>query len=323
MGRKRTRDFDLPPRLHRKGAAYYYVSNERPRRWIPLGTDLNRARRAWADLECSTVEHLTVGALLERYLADFSDDWGTATRRQYAAFGRTLAAEFGELPVESLSAPALAQWRDRNRHRRGWINGCMAVLRPALAKAVEWGWCPTNPARDVAYFATHERDRYLTDAEYIAIRNQGADWLADAMTLSYFTTLRESDVLALRWSAVSDVIAVRQIKTGKRQEFIVTPALRVFLDRCRARPILGLFVIATDKGRPIKQRRLQEEFARARKAAGVKDARFHDIRGKAATDAKADGQDYQALLGHSDKRQSDAYVKAKETTRVEPLRRVL
>lgn len=55
----------------------------------------------------------------------------------------------------------------------------------------------------------------------------------------------------------------------------------------------------------------------------MKDARFHDIRGKAATDAKADGQDYQAMLGHSTKRQSDAYVKAKETTRVEPLRRVL
>lgn len=324
MGRHRTKDLDLPPHMARKGAAFYYVTNERPRRWIPLGTDLNRARRLWADLECHPVEQTTVGALLRRYLLDYADEWGESTRKQYTAFARTLESEFGEWAVESLSAPAIAQWRDRNRHRRVWINGCLSVLKPALSKAVEWGWIVVNPAREVEYFETAgARTRYLTDKEFCAIRDKAEPWLRDAMTLSYFTTLRESDVLALRWSAVSDVIAVTQQKTGKRQEFVVTPPLRAFLDHCRSKPIVGLYVISTAKGRPITQRRLQEEFARAREIAGVKDARFHDIRGKAATDAKADGQDYQAMLGHSTKRQSDAYVKAKETTRVEPLRRVL
>lgn len=322
MGRRRSKDFDLPPHMARKGAAFYYVTNDRPRRWIPLGTDLNRARRLWLDLECAPVAETTVAALLTRYLADFADDWSAATKRQYAAFAKTLTVEFGHLPVDGLTAPAVAQWRDRNRHRRGWINGCLAVLRPAIAKAVEWGWCQSNAAQ-VAGFAMFKRERYLTDAEFLAIRELGAKWLQEAMTLSYMTTLRESDVLALRWSSVTDVITVRQIKTGRRQEFIVTPSVRAFLDRCKAKPIVGLYVISTDKGRPITQNRLQVEFVRARKAANVKNARFHDIRGKAATDAKRDGQDYHAMLGHKSRAQSDAYVKAKETTRVEPMRRVL
>jgi integrase len=62
---------------------------------------------------------------------------------------------------------------------------------------------------------------------------------------------------------------------------------------------------------------------RAAKAAKVADAHFHDIRGKAATDAKRDGLDYQAMLGHSTKRMSDRYIHGKESVRVEPMRRAL
>lgn len=308
--------------MARKGAAYYYVTNEKPRRWIPLGTDLNRARRLWADLEYTAEAGITVEALLDRYMADFSAKWSKGTRRQYGHYAKVLIKEFGDLELDAVSSPLLCRWRDSNSHRSILINGCLGLLSPAMGKAVEWGWCAHNPAQ-VERFETFVRGRYLTDKEYCAIRAAGQPWLGEAMTLSYFTTMRESDVLALRWSAVSDVIAVTQVKTGKRQEFVVTPAVRKFLDHCKAKPILGLFVIATAKGRPLTARRLQEEFARAAAKAGVTDARFHDVRGKAATDAKADGQDYQAMLGHSDKRQSDAYVKAKEIVRVEPLRRVL
>lgn len=321
MGRRRSRDFALPPHMHRKREAYYYVTNEKPRRWIPLGSDLNHARRLWADLEFTGTQGETVESLLTRYLA--LGEWAPNTRKQYKHYADSLIAKFGTQELASVSTPQLALWRDDNAHRKGWINGCLALLTPAFAKAVEWGWCAHNPAREVQRFEMEERGRYLTDKEFCGIRENGERWLRDAMTLSYYIAARESDILSLRWSAVSDVIAVEQIKTGKRQEFTVTPHVKRLLDGIRARPIVGLYVIATEKGRPITAGRLQREFQRACKAAGVTDAIFHDIRGKAATDAKADGQDYQALLGHSNKRQSDAYVKAKEIVRVEPLRRVL
>lgn len=322
VGRRRSRDFGLPPRMHRKREAYYYVTNGKPRQWIPLGSDLNHARRLWADLEF-TGEGETVEDSLTRYTNERAAEWSERTRKQYRHYAKSLTAEFGSLELASLSTPMLDDWQQQNRHRKAWINGCLALLTPALAGAVRRGVIASNPALNLERFEGNVRERYLTDKEFVAIRSAAPQWLKDAMTLAYFTAMRESDVVALRWSAVSDVIAVEQKKTGKRQEFIVTPHVRRFLDSVKARPILGLFVIATNKGRPITEGRLQRAFKAACGVAKVTDATFHDIRGKAATDAKADGQDYQALLGHSSKRQSDAYVKAKEVTRVEPLRRVL
>lgn len=51
MGRNRTKDLDLPPRMYRRGACFYYVSNTLPRKWIALGDDLEVARVRWAKLE--------------------------------------------------------------------------------------------------------------------------------------------------------------------------------------------------------------------------------------------------------------------------------
>lgn len=51
MGRRRSSNHDLPPRMHREGGQFYYVTGTRPRKWIPLGADVNEVRRQWAILE--------------------------------------------------------------------------------------------------------------------------------------------------------------------------------------------------------------------------------------------------------------------------------
>ena len=43
MGRCRQSNLDLPPRMHQKGEMYYYVTGTRPRKWIKLDADLNKA----------------------------------------------------------------------------------------------------------------------------------------------------------------------------------------------------------------------------------------------------------------------------------------
>jgi integrase len=45
----------------------------------------------------------------------------------------------------------------------------------------------------------------------------------------------------------------------------------------------------------------------------IDDATRRDLRAQAATDAAAEGLDYQALLGHSSKRMSDRYLKLRRT----------
>ena len=54
MGRKRQGNHNLPPRMNVKNGWYYHVSSTIPRKWTPLGDDLNEARRKWAEMEDET-----------------------------------------------------------------------------------------------------------------------------------------------------------------------------------------------------------------------------------------------------------------------------
>lgn len=102
MGRKRTRDFDLPPRMYRRGKALYYVGGDR--RWVPLGNDLSRAKRLWAEFECVQDSH-TVADLVSHYIADKMQRRAPSTVKQYRSFANTIRREWGSLPCEALRAP--------------------------------------------------------------------------------------------------------------------------------------------------------------------------------------------------------------------------
>ncbi len=58
MGRRRTKNFDLPRRMHLKGKVYYYVTTDKPRKWRKLDSDLAIAKRMWAEIEGEQVNPL-------------------------------------------------------------------------------------------------------------------------------------------------------------------------------------------------------------------------------------------------------------------------
>lgn len=320
MGRKRTRDFDLPPRLYArrsaKGVRFYYVTHEQ--RWIPLGPDLVRAKRLWADYECIGCAG-TVADMCERYIAESMPKAAASTRRQYKAFSRVIRAKWGTVPADLLKPYELARWRDETAP--GWGNGVLSLLRVAYAKAIEWGWAATNPASGVAFNEMAVRERDLTDAEFRTIRLAMPAWGKVWMDVSYCTSLRPSDVLALRWDQVGETLTNRTRKTNVRQSFTLSDDLRTIFAEAKNRAIVGLFVVATDKGRPISLRRLQAAFHAACVASGVVDATPRDVRAKSAMDAEAQGLDFQAMLGHSDRRMSERYLKGKRVVNAPTLRR--
>lgn len=320
MGRKRTKDFDLPPRLYRRGARFYYVTHER--RWIPLGTDRARALRAWADYEAQAAQP-TMQAMVERYVAECMDDTAKSTRRQYASYARAVTALWPDIPADQMTVYGILQYRNRRDVSPAWYNGVLSLLRVAFDEALGWGWAQHNPAKAATFRATKQRERYLSDAEFRAIRAHAPGWMATAMDLSYLTALRPSDVVNMRWEDVSDTVNLRMRKTKTRMAFVITDELREVLDRAKRRTILGLYVIANDKGRPISMRRLQSKWKEACVAAGVKDAQYRDIRAKAASDADFEGMDATKLLGHHAKSTTDVYLRRKKARLTEPLRKKL
>lgn len=326
MGRRREKNLDLPPRMQQKGNAFYYVTSTKPRQWIALGSDLDEARKQWAILENGPRDESLVENLVDKWLnSDAFDQLAPSSRICYESVSKQVKAFFRGAHAADVKPSHVAQWMDEHKSR-SQANLGRAVLSNVMAIAVRRGFIDRNPVTEIKRHNMKARDRYLTDAEYRAIREQATPVLRAAMDISYITAARISDVLAIRlahWN--DDGLLIRQIKTKKVQLFKRTPTLETVIEQAKAikRPVRGLYLLCTLRGQPYSYATINTWWQEAREKAGIADAHFHDIRAKSATDAKRDGIDYQALLGHSTKAMSDRYIKIEEAQAVDVLQRKL
>lgn len=325
MGRRRETNLDLPPRMQMKHGAYYYVTSTTPRKWIRLHTDLPKSRVLWAEMENYGVDTSPlITELIDRWLASKAfDELALGTRKMYEGVSKQLRAFFSGARTNDVTPAVIASWLD-NHHSKAMANQGKAVLTNVFNVAVRQGICDRNPCKEIKDLATPKRDRYITDAEYIAIRNNADPVLMVAMDLSYLTSLRVSDVVKISLSDITpEGLTVTQKKTKKKQLFTITPALRAVIDSAKSlpRPIRGMALLCSRTGQPYLADSFRNMWGRACKSAKVGNAHFHDIRAKAATDAKKLGMDYQKLLGHTNAAMSERYIRLREVDQVTPLPR--
>lgn len=329
MGRRRKHQLDLPPKLYQRGSSYYYVSAGK---WTWLARSKPEALRLWAMLEGRETS-LTVGQLVGLWLSfrteqgqrDSTKALSQGTLKQYTFYARVIDDQFVGKEAASLTVKDVAKWQLSAAPIV--FNGCLSVLRNSYRWGVVADHVPENPLRDVEelYNETKVRPRLLTDEEFAVIREQAPQWLQIAMDLAYLTGLRKIDVFSLQWSQIKDGwihVAPQKVRRFNiRQRFAVTEEVAEVLARARSGPVVGLYVVAGTKGRPYARTTVQRAFSEACSAAGVADAQFRDIRAKYATDGTELGLDVQAGLGHTNKRQTDRYVKGKRTITAPVLRR--
>jgi integrase len=313
MGRRRTKNTDLPPRMQRKGRNFYYVYNDK---WKPLGPDLNSARRQWAELEGLAAGE-SVAGLVERYIA--RERRADATLKQYRSYLRAIKEDF-PVSAAALTSQHVALWRETQRERKSYANGVLALLTAAMRLGEELGLAR---AIHVSPWKLSNRDVLPEGNEHHAIASKGPAFLKVAVEIAELIGPRISDILTMRWTDVQDgYLYMRAKKSGQRQRFLVTPELQAVLDRAKSRRIVGLYIVADDSGRPVTYDRFNRRWAAARTAAGVREAlHFHDIRAKAATDADAAGQDAQKLLGHTNSSVTRGYLRGRRTVTAEPVKR--
>jgi hypothetical protein len=134
MGRKRSKNHHLPPHMAQKesslGISYYYVYNS-PRRREPLGNDLDKARRLWANIEAGGARQgligndagLTVGQLVQRHID--REDRPAGTLSQYKSTRkRLLDLSWQRSKPAATSRLARGQWQ-----AQVYCNGCIAPSR--------------------------------------------------------------------------------------------------------------------------------------------------------------------------------------------------
>lgn len=315
MGRRRTTDLHLPPRMYRKGGAYYHVKGK----WTPLGSDLAKARVAWARIENAGSGGGTVSELVDRYLlSKFFLERAENTRIRYARSAEVLRRVFGGMMIAAVRPKDVADYLDQHKLPLT-ANNEVGVLSTMYEKALRWGLADINPCKGIRRNPIPKRDRYLEDDEYGAIWQRSRPLIQVAMDLAYATGLRIGDLCRMKFAdAKEGVLSIRQQKTGKPIAFQVEGDLAEVLERARTlRPPLRPTVLCTRQGRPCDPENVSREFIATAGRLRLVDVHFHDIRSKTASD---DPDGAKERLGHQDERTTQGYIRKRQV--VKPLRKV-
>ena len=327
---------DLPPRMLRRKkklrsgkvwTSYYYNGRDEAgrRKEIPLGVDLNEAKRRWAELECkpAPVETGLMNYIFARYEREIVPGKAIRTQRDNQLCIKQLRLVFDTAPIDAITPQHIAQYRDK-RTARVRANREITLLSHIFNLAREWGYTARdNPARGIRK-NKEPRDFYADAAVWGAVYEQAPIELRDAMDLSYLTGQRPADVLKMAETDIRDgALEVKQNKTRRRLRILIDNAdgtrteLGQLLDRIRARPrkVRSLFLIATPSGVVLNRGALRVRFDSARLAAAeaaeklgtpeslalavrIRQFQFRDIRPKAASEIGDLGL-ASKLLGHT------------------------
>lgn len=320
MGRRKTKDLDLPPRMARKGKAFYYVPSVGDRKWLALGADKPKALLRWAELEGKSGGR-TIADALDKYLAFHLEGLAENTQLSYRQSAKSIRKFFGEARVDQVTSQHVAEYLDRSSKKLA-ANIHMSLLSVLYEKMRRWGWTEKNPVQGIRRNPARRRARYISDSEFLKLREAARPVVRVVMDLCYLTGSRQSDILKIRLSDINEEgLHIVQKKTGAKQVYAMTDALRAALEDAKGlrNKVGSLYLLSNHHGKPYVQKMFQKLWTVDFAKTDVEGVVFHDIRGKSATDAKRLGLDYQSLLGHSSRDMSDRYIRAIEGTRVSPL----
>lgn len=326
---------DLPPRMLRRvrtlksgkvWESFYYNGRDAEGRRveIPLGQDLNEAKRKWAELECreAPAETGLMRFIFDRYERDIIPSKAPRTQKDNRGGLAMLRKVFDAVSIDTITPQYIAQYRDKRGAKAPVrANREIALLSHVWNMAREWGYTAReNPVKGVRKNKEKPRDFYADDAVWSAVYAVACVELQDAMDLNYLTGQRPADVLKMRLLDIKDgALEVQQNKTGKKLRILldvkgVRTKLGNVVDRIkgRERRVASMFLVATPAGKALNQWTLRTRFDEARSnaiakaeregndqlAARIRAFQFRDIRPKAASELPLEHAS--KLLGHTE-----------------------
>jgi integrase len=253
--------------------------------------------------------------------------WKPSTRRDYRSCldGRLLPA-FGDTRLEQVTARAVAQWRGfemaEGRLPRRTAVKLTAILHGIFERARRAYDFPANPIDDVEplrmRYDPSDYDFYSQIEVRALVRAAGSDQDGAIFLTAAFAGLRLGELLALRvrdvdferealrvMGSVDPIEGRGTTKGGKGRTVPMVPNVQQTLARLLQRERCTgdddpLF--PGEAGGLLDGSALRRRFKTARKRAGLRELRFHDLRhtfGSLAIDA-ANIVEVQAYMGHAD-----------------------
>ncbi len=262
----------------------------------------------------------TLADLAARFMAEHvSAKRKSRTGAEYARLlDKLILPALGPVKLADVTRAAVSRLHYALRGTPYQANRVLALLSKMMNLAEAWGLRPngSNPCAHVERYAEHHRERLLSAEELArlgdAIRAyRGSPFVPAAIRLLLFTGARLNEILGLQWDWIDYQRGEARLpdsKTGRKTLHLPAPALAVLSDlpRLEGNP----FVIAGQvKGARLVN--LETPWRAIRAAAGLPDARLHDLRHAFASIGAAAGDSLLVLgkvLGHTQAATTQRYA---------------
>ena len=221
-----------------------------------------------------------------------------------------LLPSFGPLRLDRIGSRHVEAWFDAySQVAPGGANKTLGTLRSIMKFAVASGHISSDPTRGVKRNKRPSLTRFLSKSEiarlYTTLDRMVAERplyqpQADMIRLLLLTGCRRNEIVRLRWCEVHGAtLRLSDSKTGPREVWL-SAAAQNLVERQPQTGSAWVFPSPRDPARPYG--REIGLWNRARKEAGIKDVRLHDLRHTFASQAVMSGVPLPIvakLLGHS------------------------
>jgi len=308
--RQRKQNRHLPSCVYHRHGAYYHVKSGK---WTRLGAELDEALREYARLMGQSKGGMP--GLIEDALPHITREVKQTTADQYTIAARKLQAILEEFSPHQVKQSTVYAMQEGLAQTPNMANRCLTVLRLVFTYAVKHSIVDTNPCTGVNRLREKKRDRLIEHDEFFKVRQHAAPRLQLMMDIAYLTGQRIMDVATLHRSALREEgVYFRQEKTDAKLLVAWTPELRAAVDKAKAMggKINAMTLFHTSRGGAPSYRTVYDQWVTACTKAGMSDTTMRDIRAMSATNAKRQGKDATALLGHASPTMTDRYLRDRE-----------
>ena len=295
----------LPPRVYQKHGAFFYVTNP-DRKWIRLGQNESEMYQALAKLKTTDVRQDLMSEFFERYEKEIIPTKAPRTQIDNLSEIKNLKQAFGKMRPEHIKPKHVYAYMDaRGAKAKTRANREKSLLSSIFSYLIRWGVVEDNPCKNVKGFQEKARNRYVEDWEYEAVLSLASPVLRAAMEIAATTGMRQGDILKLKYNDLTENgVPVTQNKTGKKQIFEWTPALKEAIQSAKQHPRHAdslIYIIANERGQQYTSEGFKCNWQRLMNKALETDVInerfiFHDLRAKAGSDAEDNAQKH---LGHA------------------------
>lgn len=303
VGRKRTRDFDLPKRVYRKNGAFHYVdsSNE----WHRLADldDYSGMLKALGLLLSSDHPAETIETLWARYQHEVLPKLAKKTQAGRRNDMKKPLEVFGKVHPRDIEPHHIwTFWRERGeteqaRHEIRALSALLTYARQTGARSTD------NPCYDLKLPGAKARTLYVTDEMFYAVRDLAPTMIGYAMDLAWCAGLDKATIIKLeRRNVVPTGLEFDRGKTDKPQLVEGEDLVAILKDALSESPQLRRFVICRRDGKAFTSNGFGTAWQRLMEKCdekGIQRFHFHDLRAKSGSDAESD-KEAQERLGHGD-----------------------